>query len=1067
MILLPPATPSSRHGFAVRVSLAFFAAWLLLVGLPPRPARAENVPPTASITPLSSSTVGGVIQVSMTATDNVAVASVSLLVDGVSVGTDTTAPYTVNWNTNTVANGAHTLIARAIDTSNNPGNSSSVPVTVQNPAFVNETVVPGITGGITVAFLPDGRMLIGDYFEKVWVVPPGGSAPKARPMLDLAPVGLQGEQGLMEVIVDPNFATNGYYYVFYTHAQVDGARNRVSRFTASGDTTLPNSEFVLWQDNVAANLEHHGGGMAILPGNKLFISVGEAFFPDDAQRLDSYRGKLLRINLDGTIPSDNPFVDGPGGNMDEIWALGLRNPTRMSYDAPTGRLFISNVGGNDNNTSIEEINVAARGANYGWPICEGPCGNPAYTDPIYWYSHNMRDACVMAGFVYRGGNFPADYQGTFFFGDYSQNWIRRLTFDGSGNVIGPVNFEPADGSADGPTGDIVKILQGPDGALYYVDLGFDAEHNVNGAAVRRIRYLSSGNQPPVAAATGSPLSGPAPLSVTFSSAGSFDPEGQPLTYDWQFGDGASSTAANPSHTYSASGSYTVQMRVNDGTSWTLANAFVVSVGTPPTANILTPANGALFRAGDVITYSGSATDGSGNSLPASAYSWTIVFHHETHIHPSGGPFTGITSGTFTIPVTGHDFSGNTSYEFILTVTWNGLQATKSVFIYPDKVNVTFNTNPVGLSIDLGGIRTATPFTLGALKGFQYTINAPTQSYGAYTYGFSSWSDGGAVSHTITVPNQDSSWTASYTAVGPSSLVASYNFDEGSGPTATDRSGNNNTATLVNATWTAQGKYGSAVQLNGANALVRILDAASLDLTTGMTLEAWVYLGATAGGWADIMMKEGDAYYLAAENGRPAVGASVTTPLYAPATLPLATWTHVACTYDGATLKIYVNGAVVNSRSLTGPLTATNGPLTIGGDALYGQYLTGKVDDVRVYNVARTATEIQGDMNQSVTAIDDEPSPPRAMLGVSAAPNPFTPQTEIRFRLAQPGTPRLRIFEVSGRLVRTLALPALPAGEHHVTWNGTSDRGVRLGSGVYIARLETPDGVRAMRIVLVR
>ncbi|HEU4724602.1 MAG TPA: PQQ-dependent sugar dehydrogenase, partial [Candidatus Eisenbacteria bacterium] len=250
----------------------------------------------------------------------------------------------------------------------------------QTPEFSNEVVVPGITAGLTMAFTPDGRMLVGELTEKIWVIPPGGSAPLAKPFLAMDGSLLQGEQGLMDILLDPNFATNHWYYVFYTKTNPTGNHNRVSRFTASGDTTLAGSEFLLWEDPVSANLEHHGGALFFGPGGKLFITVGEQFYAEDAQLLNTYRGKLLRINPDGTIPTDNPFYDGAGPNHDEIWAYGLRNPVRASYDPVSGRIYIGDVGGNDSNTAKEEINVGVAGANYGWPLCEGVCGTPGLTD---------------------------------------------------------------------------------------------------------------------------------------------------------------------------------------------------------------------------------------------------------------------------------------------------------------------------------------------------------------------------------------------------------------------------------------------------------------------------------------------------------------------------------------------------------------------------------------------------------------------------------------------------------------------------------------------------------------
>ena len=214
--------------------------------------------------------------------------------------------------------------------------------------------------------------------------------------------------------------------------------------------------------------------------------------------------------MDGTIPTDNPFYDGAGPNYDAIWALGLRNPFRAYYDAPTGRLIIGDVGGNVYSTAIEEINIGARGANYGWPNVEAPNGNPAYTAPVYYYPHNGRDAAIMAGFVYHGTQFPSSYQGSYFFADYTQNWIKRLTFDANGNVNGVFNFEPLDGSVDGPYGDIVYMTEGPDGALYYVDLGYsDISGTFGVSKIRRISFVHSDLPPVVSASATRPRPDPA------------------------------------------------------------------------------------------------------------------------------------------------------------------------------------------------------------------------------------------------------------------------------------------------------------------------------------------------------------------------------------------------------------------------------------------------------------------------------------------------------------------------------------------------------------------------------
>src|SRR5262249_52508824 len=142
-----------------------------------------------------------------------------------------------------------------------------------------------------------------------------------------------------------------------------------------------------------------------------------------------------------------------------------------------------------------------------------------------------------------------------------------------------------------PYGDIVKMVQGPDGALYYIDIGF-SDQNVGPSTygiskIRRIEFIES-DLPPVVSASAAPISGPTPLSVSFSSAGSSDPEGQPLTYDWTFGDGTTSAAASPTHIYSAAGLYHARLAVSDGTNITYSTPLDIAAGNAPVATILTP-----------------------------------------------------------------------------------------------------------------------------------------------------------------------------------------------------------------------------------------------------------------------------------------------------------------------------------------------------------------------------------------------------------------------------------------------------------------------------------------------
>jgi glucose/arabinose dehydrogenase/PKD repeat protein len=726
--------------------------------------------PRVSITsPASAAQVGGILTMTADASDNVGVVSVQFYADGIAVGLqDFAAPYAVAWDTRGVPNGAHTLTARARDAASNSALSAPIAVDVANASFFqNEILATGFDLPTTIEFLPDGRMLVGEIAGIIRVLPPPYTTPDPTPFLDLdihisGYAGLQ--QGIFDIALDPSFTSNRFYYVFYTNDSPN--RDRLSRFTANAalDGTVSGSEVTLYEDPQVPDTEHHGGAVHFGNDGKIYFTTGEHFNASNAQDLTSPRGKVHRIDPDGTVPLDNPFHDGAGPSWDSIWAYGMRNPFRAYYDVPTSRLLVADVGGNDYSTAYEEVDLVVRGANYGWPNCElGTCGNPGVTAALYAYPHLGRDASITGGFVYHGSAFPSIYQGRYFFADYTQNWIKCLAFDAQGNVDGVFDFEPGDGASDGPYGDIVHLAEGPDGALYYVDLGYsDVGGTFGTSKIRRIRYIQS-NLPPTAIASADPTSGPPPLTVTFSSADSSDPEGQPLTYSWTFGDGATSSAAAPVHVYTEDGPYVARLAVSDGVNTTLGAPFTISVGNAPTCAILTPLPSSTFIAGDEIAFGGDASDSEDGVLPASAYLWNIDFLHEGHVHP-GLVQSGVKSGTFTIPTSGHDFSGDTRYRISLRVTdSDGLQASAQVSVYPQKVALSFDTLPSGLTLYLDGIAKATPFVHDALVDFHHSVEARNSSTGTTIYTFQSWSDGGAQLHTITVPASDQSYTATYTA----------------------------------------------------------------------------------------------------------------------------------------------------------------------------------------------------------------------------------------------------------------------------------------------------------------
>ena len=205
------------------------------------------------------------------------------------------------------------------------------------------------------------------------------------------------------------------------------------------------------------------------------------------------------------------------------------------------------------------------------------------------------------------------------------------------------------------------------------------------------------------------------------------------------------------------------------------------------------------------------------------------------------------------------------------------------------------------------------------------------------------------------------------------LVAAYGFNEGAGATVADASGNGNTGTISNAGWTAGGKYGAALTFNGVNSWVTINDSASLELTKGMTLEAWVD-PTSLNGWEAAVLKERPsglcyALYTSDNSSRPPAAYINTGANDINATgatnLSLNSWSYLAATYNGSTLSLYVNGVLAKSRSITGSILTSTGALRIGGDSVWGEYFNGTIDEVRVYNVAQTVSQIQADMNTPI------------------------------------------------------------------------------------------------------
>jgi glucose/arabinose dehydrogenase len=628
------------------------------------------------------------------------------------------------------------------------------------PAGFTETqVAGGLASPTAMAIAPDGRIFVCEQGGRLRVIANG--ALLATPFLTVT-VNASGERGLLGVAFDPAFQLNQYVYVYYT-ATTPTVHNRISRFTANGNVAVAGSEVVILDlDTLSGATNHNGGALAFGADGKLYAAVGENANTANAQVLTNLLGKMLRLNSDGSIPADNPFFGQTTGRNRAIWALGLRNPFTFAFNPNGPEMFINDVGQN----TWEEINDGLAGANYGWPETEGQTSDPRFVSPRYAYSNAGSSDCAITGGAFYSplnARFPGDYAGDYFFADFCGGWIRRLD-PNAGNAI--TNF--ASGIASP-----VDLKVSDDGYLYYLARGSGS----NTGVVLRVDF--SGGAPTITTQPASRTVA-AGASVTFSVGASGT---APLRYQWRRNGATITGATAQSYTIASvvqadSGVRFSVVVSNDVGSVTSGDAVLtVSANQAPTATIVQPAAGTTYAGGTVITYSGTGSDPESGALPASAFTWQVDFHHDTHSHPFIAPTSGATGGSFTIPTTG-ETAANVWYRILLTVRdAAGATHTTQRDIQPRTVQITLATNPASLQLRLDGQPVATPATFTSVVGIVRTLGVTTpQTSGGTAYEFVSWSDGGAASHNISTPAATTTYTATYRVVPVGSgtgLAATY------------------------------------------------------------------------------------------------------------------------------------------------------------------------------------------------------------------------------------------------------------------------------------------------------
>jgi glucose/arabinose dehydrogenase len=398
--------------------------------------------------------------------------------------------------------------------------------TFDDPGFFTETVTTlAPFTPIGVAWTPDGRMFIWTKGGTVRVFKGGALLP--TPFIDISnKVNTVEDRGLLGLAIDPDYATNGYVYLLYTHDD-DGNPNdaspkvslltRVTSNPSNRDVALPGSETIILGSTAVIPCPSPGPLVNCIPANETSHSIGTVRFGADgklwvgngdgasysfadplslrSQDLNSLAGKIIRINPDGSAPTDspNPFYDGTDSVPSKIWAYGLRNPYRFTLHPVTGIPYIGEVGWND----WEEFNKGVAGANYGWPCYEGPgtqsqyqaafaqCRNlaqSAVTAPSYTYAHNAAGgSTAISGPFLLSNQYPSQYIGSYFLVDYTARWIRRATLDANGNIQNVVPFASNIGTS---FGGLVSLELGPDGLMYYVE--------ITTGVIGRIRHTAGG-----------------------------------------------------------------------------------------------------------------------------------------------------------------------------------------------------------------------------------------------------------------------------------------------------------------------------------------------------------------------------------------------------------------------------------------------------------------------------------------------------------------------------------------------------------------------------------------------
>ncbi|HEX8747274.1 MAG TPA: PQQ-dependent sugar dehydrogenase [Pyrinomonadaceae bacterium] len=340
--------------------------------------------------------------------------------------------------------------------------------------FRIETVVSGLEVPWSIAFAPDGRMFITERPGRVRVFENGQLRP--QPIATIEDVRSASESGLMGLVLHPQFATNHLLYLSYAYAGGDGQLVRVVRYRETNDAL---TERTLVIENIPATPNHAGCRLRFGPDGKLYVTTGDATDRELAQKMDSLAGKTLRLNDDGSVPTDNPFVSQQGVRP-EIWSLGHRNAQGIDFQPGSNLMFQTEHGpsGFDGPGGGDEVNIVERAKNYGWPIIHHRQSREGLESPLLEYT----PACAPAsGTFYRGSLFQ-QFRGNYFFGCLRGQRLIRVVLDGR-RVVSQEDL------LKDRYGRIREVMEGPDGAIYFSTSNRDGRGSAAGDDDRVLKLV--------------------------------------------------------------------------------------------------------------------------------------------------------------------------------------------------------------------------------------------------------------------------------------------------------------------------------------------------------------------------------------------------------------------------------------------------------------------------------------------------------------------------------------------------------------------------------------------------